>query len=124
MTRVPKSAAELRRLAVLVEGGSIFTDRHIPPAIRQHQVGSTFLAWLLMEPEQQDELIEAGLGLLYEDMSAAGPRSSNGFPVFFSFQWLTKDEADRMFGFVRELRKFQAGEGQIEIPENDRGAVR
>ena len=122
MSRTPKTDAELRRMAVLVEGGSIFTDQHIPPEIRQRQLGSTFLAWTLMEPEQQDDLIEAGLGLLYENMDAAGQMSSNGFPVFLSFKWLTRDDADRLFGFVRELRKFQAGEAEIETTDNSKEA--
>ena len=62
-----------------------------------------------MHPEQKIELIELGCGMLYEEMTAVGHHTVNGFPTFLSFKWLNEEEAIRLYGFLEELRGFQAG---------------
>lgn len=43
-----------------------------------------------------DKIDADKVGMLYEYMDKAGPRSVNGYPCFFSFRWLDKRDSRRV----------------------------
>ena len=101
LTRVPKTDAELRAMAILIEGGGIFTDRHIAAVERARMIPSVFMVLPLMEPEQRQEMIDHDVSLLYEEIARAAPRwSANGYPAFWSLQYLSREEVERLDRFL------------------------
>lgn|SRR5262245_12708907 len=103
--RVPKTDDELKSLASAVYHGQVFTDRSIHPQ-DAYLVGSIFMALPFINGADLEE-IKRNAGLLYEDMSKAGPRSINGYPMFFSLQWLDKDETSRLFAYYEQYKSLQ-----------------
>lgn len=89
-----KTDTELIQLAVDIYEGRVFTDRHLTDFARD--VTIVFMPIMFMKPEQWAEMI-ADLGLIYEYLTEAGPRSINDMPMFMSFRTLSKDEAKQMF---------------------------
>ena len=108
--REPKTDEEIRQLAVDVEGGKVFTDRHINKEEDPNMLSSVFLPLAFLDKEQaksfQADVLSGEIGLVYEDVGKAGPRSINGYPQFLSTNYLTKDEANRLFRAIKEIRKF------------------
>lgn len=105
--REPKTDQELRELALGIEARTIFTDRHIPEDQRAHMLKNVFLPLALLSPEHKEELLKEDIALVYEHMKDAGPRSTNGFPNFFSMRFLTAAETEKVMGYIEELRQFK-----------------
>lgn len=97
MTKRPDlTDAELRELALQIRAGSVFTDRSIREAELEQMMPMIFMPLGLMSKEELARLIEDEPYMLYEHISAAGPRSMNGYPMFFSFRYLRKSEVERL----------------------------
>ena len=97
MTKRPDHTdAELRELALQIRAGTVFTDRSIPEDQLESMLPMVFMPLGLMAKDELDRLREDGPYMLYEHISAAGPRSMNGCPMFFSFRYLRKAEVERL----------------------------
>ena len=105
--REPKTDKELRELAIQYVGGSIFTDRHIPEDEYMSMLQSVFMPLALANEELIDFLQSAEIALLYEHLHKRQERSVNGYPIFFSFNYLTQPELDKFAEHVRKLEEFQ-----------------
>lgn len=102
------SDAELRAFVVECCSGQIFTSAHItdPELLGMVFMPITFGAFENARREYLEEI-----GVVWERMSAAGPRSINGMPCFFSMHIMHKDDWDRA------LKAIQAEEQRRkEIP--------
>lgn len=108
-----KTDEEIRQLAVDAEGGLVFTDRHINKNEDPGILGSVFMPLAFMDGGQkksfQEDVASGKIGLIYEEMEKAMPRSINGYPIFMSMKYLSKDEADRFFEAIKQLREFVEG---------------
>lgn len=96
---------ELVDLAKEVHAGHVFTDRHIQGG-DPHILSMVFMPLALMKQEQINELVEkiGDKGLIYENIDKAGPRGINGYPSFFSMQYLDSEEAPYMFDKLEEVQ--------------------
>jgi hypothetical protein len=93
------SREDLKVLAIDMLAGLVFTDRHIKQ-IDAHMLGSVFMvAGLGGLTGWNAEKI----GLVYQYMDRAGPRSVNGYPIFMSMRMLHIDQMDELKALVKSL---------------------
>ena len=59
-----KTDAELRDIALDIEGGSIFTDRHLRPNEHDRMLRSIFMPLALMDEERLDKFVKSEPGLI------------------------------------------------------------
>lgn len=101
---MPKTDDELKQIAIDFCEGKIFTSAHLN---NLQNIGMVFMPLLLGAAQQMTEEERNNIGLIYEYYSEAGPRSINGYPIFFSFRILTKEETDRTQAFIDEYTKMK-----------------
>lgn len=103
----PRSDKYLRRLAMDIEEGKIFTSDHIReydaqllPSIFMPLFfsGRDFHFWMLKKNK---------IMLIYEYLSKAGPRSINGYPIFFSMQMLNLEDYKKLNRFRAKILAFK-----------------
>ena len=94
---------ELKKLAQDAHDGLVFTDRHLPKG-DSHQFLATFMVLALMDPEKLNE-VAGEIGMVYEYLDKAGPRSVNGYPSFFSCNFLNKSDTEKFLEYVRPLQE-------------------
>jgi hypothetical protein len=87
-----EQTARLKRFVLDFCDGRVFSTVHCEP----RDAPMVFMPLALMSPEQIKELQGANVGLIYEHIDKAGPRSINGMPCFFSFSTLSREEWDRV----------------------------
>ena len=97
-----KNDAELKEIAVGIAEGRIFTNGHLR---NQRDMLSVFMPLALGALKDRTEEELKDIGLFYEHLSEAGPRSVNGNPCFMSVRMLTKDETGRMQKFYDAYTK-------------------
>lgn len=103
MKYVPKSDAEIRELAQDLYQGRIFTDRHIKKGDEERAL-TVFMPLAFLKPKDVQDLKKNNIGLFYEYLSEAGPRSVNGYPTFASFNALSQDDAKRLFETYEKIK--------------------
>jgi hypothetical protein len=101
------SEEQLRKLAQEIVEGKVFTDRDLRRADQEGgtMLGMIFMPVLLM-PNSAAYLADAGL--LYEYWDQAGPRSVNGYPIFFSVRKIIKKDMPALEHYVKtfwEMKK-------------------
>jgi hypothetical protein len=112
--RKSKTDDELYQIAMGMFQGRLFTDRQCQ---NPRDVSMVFMPLAFMGEENSDYLKPRGitrgvtsLGMIYEDMSKAGPSSINGNPVFFSMQYVSPAEAAKVIEIYNRLVKATAKE--------------
>ena len=97
---------EIKKLAVDLKAGIVFTDRHIPE-FDPRGLLVVFLPLSFLAEEQRGEWVknieEERLGLVYEYLDKAGPRSVNGMPQFFSMRMIDTETATKVFAIYDKL---------------------
>lgn len=90
--------AFLTQLAIDIESGKVFTDRHCRDVVdvRTAFMPIMFGALQSIEPNT--------LGMIYERLSEAGPRSVNGMPCFFSMKLLNTEDAEFVISEIQRIR--------------------
>jgi hypothetical protein len=123
---------ELKEIAKCLYHGSIFSDRHLGTH-NQHMLPSIFMPLALgafpditwdmesregkiinlilcdLEPEynKRRDKYKKDIGFIYEYVKNAGPMAINGFPIFTSFNMLSKKDTDRMFLYYDKYKELQ-----------------
>jgi hypothetical protein len=59
----------------------------------------------LSDKEQLKELQKLDIGMFYEYMDKAGPRSINGMPCFFSVQYLNRGDFEKFIIKYKEVKE-------------------
>jgi len=59
-----------------------------------------------IEKKYYNKYIE-GIGMIYEYISEAGPRSINGNPIFYSLKILSKTDCDKMFEYYNQYKEIR-----------------
>lgn len=93
--------AELNNLAKDIYKDKVFTSLHVPPEQIEQYLSSIFLPIALGGTKN---LPLDDVGMIYECYNKALPRSINGYPIFMSFHWLTKEETRLVITKYREIK--------------------
>lgn len=93
-----KTDTELEQLAQDIVAGRVYSSYN-------EGWHDSFMVLRFLDKEQLDELQRREIAFVYEYMDKAGPRSVNGQPVFFSVNYLTKEEYKRLHPRVQEVAK-------------------
>lgn len=96
----PKTDEEIKTLAIDLQAGKIYTDRHVK---NPSELGMVFMAIALGALSGWTEEDIKKLGLVYEYISEAGPRGVNGHPCFMSHRILSIEDAEKVFTKAREI---------------------
>lgn len=105
-----KSDSELRQIARDYVERRIFTDRNCPGDL----LTSVFMVAALGGLAEQIQFLkdnpesDARLGLIYEYLEDAGPRSVNGYPMFMSLKILNAKDALLVGGYIKEYEGMQS----------------
>lgn len=100
---------EVKELALGIMSGAIFTDRSLGEH-NNHMLGSVFMPFLFMDDDLRKQTMKTLLpkgekskkmGMIYEFMDKAGPRSVNGLPIFHTMHVIGPDDVSRV-GAVME----------------------
>jgi hypothetical protein len=95
----------IKELALAVRAGSVFGTWNFRES-EKNMIGTVFMAFMLMNSIQKKILVRDGIFHLYEFMDKAGPRSINGYPIFYSFHMLDRDDAKRLETALDALESF------------------
>lgn len=77
---------ELAQLAKDIATNLVFTSDHIPREQWDNTLGMVFMPIVLGAFSEYSEEARKDIGMVYEYYDKAGPRSINGYPIFFSFR--------------------------------------
>jgi hypothetical protein len=95
----PLTAEEVNDFARRIYRHEIFTSWMAP----QEMIGSIFMPLHFMSEEQMKEVIAEGGHSMWAEMSSAGPRSINGYPIFMTLNIWNEDNAKRIHKRVLEI---------------------
>jgi len=95
-----KTDDELKQIALDLYHGLIFSTGHIE---NPEDAPRVFMPFSLMDGDSINEFKKQDPGLVYEYLEKAAPRSINGLPIFFSFQFLTIDETKKMEQIYKKI---------------------
>jgi hypothetical protein len=117
----------LQDIALGIHGGTIYSTLHMMAVDRDPErvardAGMVFMPLALMNRELVESVnkfmrdcdmpqvvpvepgLPADLGMIWEYMSKAGPRSVNGVPMFMSMRFLSKDDTLKVTKMIARLR--------------------
>ena len=97
-----RTSEELRQIAQEIHAGRIFTERHLSSA---EMLGCVFLPLSFMDDAAIKRMEEAKVGMIFEYLDKAGPRSVNSYPIFFSMQTATEEEAAKIWDYYRAIKE-------------------
>lgn len=97
------SVDELKEVARGLHAGQIFTDRHV--ANPQSDMTMVFMPLALGALSECSKEDVEQIGMIYEWIDKAGPRSVNGMPCFMSFKLLHRDDAVKVLKMYQALRE-------------------
>ena len=101
---VRKTDEEIKQLAMDYLAGKIFGNWMIPRHEMQQVTGMIFMPMLLGGPEMIAQLMVNDTPFFYEYLEKAGPRSVNGYPIFFSMQTIDLADLNRVMEKGRALK--------------------
>lgn len=106
--KIPRlSEAELKKLAIDIDNGNIFSSWSIDQKHDQERLWPLIFLPLIFLPSEAVEEIQAHGGLLYAPMKEALPRCINGFPTFGSVYVLHKDDVPALSELLQRLRQMR-----------------
>lgn len=91
---IPKTEEELKKLAVDIVEGSVFSNLHHMKDMKDLEMVFMPIALGAFSEFTEEELKD--VGLIYEYLDKAGPRSVNGMPSFFSFRFLSRTDTHKV----------------------------
>lgn len=96
-----KSVSELKKIAHDIYIGKIFCNRQVEPSM----FGTVFMVWALLDPLEKKKMIDSGMSMVYSDMQDAGPRSVNGYPIFWSMSVLNKQDDRKVYMYYKQIQE-------------------
>ena len=100
MTYQSKTPEEIKKIAMDIHLNLIFTDRHVE---NPNDLGMVFMPLVFGLPMTDEEVKE--IGMIYEYMSKAGPRSVNGYPCFGSLAFLNHADTKLVMEKLKEINE-------------------
>lgn len=103
--QIPDQSPEsLKKLAKDIATNLVFINQMIRPG-DQSLMGMIFMPLALGALSKYNPASLDNIGMVYEYLSKAGPRSVNSYPMFASCLFLNKHDADIVIGRVQEIDK-------------------
>lgn len=99
-----RTPEQLRQIALDMADLKIFTSMHIREG-DMSLMKSIFLPLVFMDKEQIERLQAEKVHVIFEYNSERMERCINGYPIFMSFQKMTKEEWDTVLPMVKKLEK-------------------
>ena len=90
---------EINQLAQDIHAGKVFTDRHVQVA---DDLLLVFMPFAFLQGDDLEKMND--VGMVYQYMNEAGPRSVNGMPTFMSFRTVSKSDLPLVLEKVRKIR--------------------
>jgi hypothetical protein len=97
----PYSDEELKKLAVDIEDGLVFTNLHLKDKLR---LKSVFMLLNFFTKEQMKKLEEEKVGLIFEYLGEAGPIAMDGLPSFFTVRFLNESDTEKLSKYAKEYK--------------------
>ncbi len=98
-----KKSQELKQLALDYVENKIFGSWDIPKTEKSNIIGMVFLPIMFIEKKD----IPKGLCHVYAYLKDAGPRSINGYPIFWSCSFLNKKEFQEFIQHVNKILEYR-----------------
>ncbi len=95
---------EVNTLAEEIYRGRVFTSGHIRQE-DQMMLPSIFIPLIFAGEKLKEVLLKDAPGMIYEHLSEAGPRSINGYPVFFSMHIISHEDAKTVLEKVKRIKE-------------------
>ena len=112
---VNRSKKKIKEIALALYKGEIFTSMQVREN-DQNLLGSIFMPLLFSEQELIDWMKDNKITVFYEYLSEAGPRSINGYPIFFSMKMMDDKDWQAVYTQYEAIKK--AIDGELEkVPE-------
>ena len=102
----PLTEEEAKKLGIDFSTGAVFSSAHLRKN-DQNLLPAVFMPMALAGQDVLDQLKAADITVIYEYVSAAGPRVINGYPQFFSMRTLNRDDATRVLAYARKYSKLR-----------------
>ena len=115
---VPRTNKEINELAQAIDQGRVFTSAQVN---RSEDVSMVFMALALAGPEFSKWAKENDISVVYEFLDKAGPRSINGYPCFFSFRCVSKDDWAKVLAL---LQKMETVRKAVMLPDEPEEATK
>lgn len=97
-----KTKEDLNNIAHDFYSGKIFSNLHMSEYDVKSCLSMVFMVLAFMDP--RDMYIPESIGLIYEYIHKAGPRSINGMPMFFSMNYLNVEDTAYVLNKVQEIK--------------------
>lgn len=109
-----RTPEELKKLAIDIRAGKIWTDRDGVESFRAMiALSGEELHKKLVEAMAPKEIDgQTYYGMMYEYLDKAGPLAINGMPMFLSFAYMTAEELHQV---VQIMNKLQAAEEAVGL---------
>ena len=101
-TPTKRTPEDLKQIALDLYAGKIFTDRHLD---RPEDAPMVFMPIAFMDEKQREEIIKMKPAMIFEYMDKSLPRSVNGYPIFGSFQMLSRKETKTVTKMYKEIKE-------------------
>lgn len=99
------SESQLSTLAKDIAMGKVFTSDHVPPNQMQNLLSMIFMPIALGALSDLSDAAKKDIGFIYEYLDKAGPRSINGFPIFFSCAYVNIHDRKLIWEKVSQIEK-------------------
>jgi hypothetical protein len=100
-----KTDSELKQIASDMYEGKIFSSLNLGDKLEE-ALPIVFMPMMFGALSERTKE-RADVGLIYEYISEAAPRSINGFPVFFSLKILNDEDTRKVFVYYEEYKKLK-----------------
>lgn len=99
------STADMKTLAKDIATGKVFMDIFL----KEQEVGKIghliFMPMMFMDWSDWTDEDKAQFGAVYEYFDKAGPRSINGYPIFFSCRFIHRDDLRVVWRMAQKIQK-------------------
>lgn len=102
-----KTQKELAEIALKIFKNEIWCSWFIRKG-EEHMLPNIFMPLIFLSNEDKLSLVEKKVSCFYADMSNAGPRTVNGYPIFSTVGYLTDEENKKVFEIYSDLQKKSA----------------
>lgn len=102
MKYIKRDKKELKEIARKIVANEIFPSW----AIRKNDerlLGSIFMPLMFLKDEDVKEMKDAEITFFFEEYCKSMPRSINGYPMFMSFNALSKDEGKLVINYCKVI---------------------
>jgi hypothetical protein len=98
------SDERIKEIGIDLYKGLIFTSLQVQ---NPSDIGMVFMPILLMDENQMAEFKELKPFVIFEYFDKAGPRSINGYPIFWSCCHATKEEWEKIYDIYSKMKRFE-----------------